>query len=83
MEMRSYMGVEYMRSGAIILLREMADAQGGQAPLPSRLKAKAARRKKGAKPERRPFDCKTLPRNGSVHDRSSERDGPEILGRKP
>jgi hypothetical protein len=27
MEMRSYMGVEYMRSGATILLREMADAQ--------------------------------------------------------
>ena len=27
MELRSYMGVEYMRSGAMILLREMADAQ--------------------------------------------------------
>ena len=56
MEMRSYMGVEYMRSGAIILLREMADAQD-KAPLPSRLKAKAARRKKGLRLERRPLDC--------------------------
>jgi hypothetical protein len=30
METRSYMGVEYMRSGAMILLREMADAQRAQ-----------------------------------------------------
>jgi hypothetical protein len=27
MEMRSYMGVEHMHSGAMVLLREMADAQ--------------------------------------------------------
>jgi hypothetical protein len=27
LETRSYIGVEYMRSGAIVLLREMADAQ--------------------------------------------------------
>ena len=27
METRSYMGVEYMRSGALVLLREMAHAQ--------------------------------------------------------
>jgi len=30
METRSYMSVEYMRSGAMILLREMADAQRAQ-----------------------------------------------------
>ena len=32
METRSYMGVEYMRSGALVLLREMAHAQRLQSP---------------------------------------------------
>ena len=46
MEMRSYMGVEHMRLGAMILLREMADAQRVQSTLPRPLRAKAAQRKK-------------------------------------
>jgi len=44
MEMRSYLGVEHMRSGAIVLLREMADAE--------RMKdtpAKPAKRKSSSK----------------------------------
>ena len=48
METRSYMGVEYMRSGA---LREC------KAPLPSRLTAKAAQRKTEAERKRRLLDC--------------------------
>ena len=32
METRSYMGVEYMRSGALILLRDMAHAQRQSTP---------------------------------------------------
>ena len=46
MEMRSYMGVEYMRSGAIILLREMADAQGGQSTPAKPTKGKSSSKKK-------------------------------------
>jgi hypothetical protein len=46
MEMRSYMGVEYMRSGAIILLREMADAQGLQSPPTKRTKGKSSSKKR-------------------------------------
>ena len=57
MEMRSYMGVEYMRSGAIILLREMADAQGVQSTPAKPTKGKSSSKKKRAEPERRPFDC--------------------------
>jgi hypothetical protein len=54
MEMRSYMGVEHMRSGAMILLREMADAQRGQStPAKPTKRAKAARRKKEAEPQGR------------------------------
>jgi hypothetical protein len=47
MEMRSYMGVEHMRSGAMILLREMADAQRVQ-----RTPAKPAKSKSSAKKKR-------------------------------
>ena len=48
MEMRSYMGVEYMRSGAIILLREMADAQGVQStPAKPTKRQKQLEEKKG------------------------------------
>ena len=46
MEMRSYMGVEYMRSGAIILLREMADAQGVQSTSAKPTKGKSSSKKK-------------------------------------
>jgi hypothetical protein len=46
MEMRSYMGVEYMRSGAIILLREMADAQGLQSTPAKRTKGKSSSKKR-------------------------------------
>jgi hypothetical protein len=45
METRSYMGVEYMRSGAMVLLREMADAQRVQGTQAKRLRAKAAKKK--------------------------------------
>ena len=44
METRSYMGVEYMRSGAMVLLREMT-LRECKAPRPSRLRAKAAKKK--------------------------------------
>ena len=47
MEMRSYMGVEYMRSGAIILLREMADARGVQSAPAKPIKSKSSSKKKG------------------------------------
>ena len=46
MEMRSYMGVEYMRLGAIILLREMADAQGVQSTPAKPTKGKSSSKKK-------------------------------------
>ena len=47
MEMRSYMGVKHMRSGAKELLREMADAQGVQST-----PAKPAKSKSGSKKKR-------------------------------
>lgn len=47
MEMRSYMGVEHMRSGAMILLREMADAQRVQ-----RTTAKPTKSNSGSKKKR-------------------------------
>jgi len=46
MEMRAYMGVEYMRSGAIILLREMADAKGVQSTPAKPTKGKSGSKKK-------------------------------------
>ena len=46
MEMRSYMGVEYMRLGAIILLREMADAQGVQSTPSKPTKGKSSSKKR-------------------------------------
>ena len=50
METRSYMGVEYMRSGAIVLLREMADAQRVQSTQAKPPKSKGSSKKKGAEP---------------------------------
>jgi hypothetical protein len=46
MEMRSYMGVEHMRSGAMILLREMADAQRLQSTPAKPAKSKSSSKKK-------------------------------------
>jgi len=45
METRSYMGVEYMRSGAMVLLREMADAQRVQSTQAKPLKSKGSLKK--------------------------------------
>jgi hypothetical protein len=45
MEMRSYMGVEHMRSGAMVLLREMADAQRVK-DTPAKAKRKSSAKKK-------------------------------------
>lgn len=47
MEMRSYMGVEYMRSGAIVLLREMADAQGMQSTSKPTKSKSSSKKKRG------------------------------------
>jgi hypothetical protein len=46
MEMRSYMGVEHMRSGAMILLREMADAQRVQSTPAKPTKSNSGLKKK-------------------------------------
>ena len=46
METRSYMGVEYMRSGAMILLREMADAQRSQST-PAKPSKDSSKKKRG------------------------------------
>jgi hypothetical protein len=46
MEMRSYMGVEHMRSGAMILLREMADARRVQGTPAKPAKSKSTSKKK-------------------------------------
>ena len=46
MEMRSYMGVEHMRSGATILLREMADAHRVQSTPAKPTKSKSHSKKK-------------------------------------
>jgi hypothetical protein len=46
METRSYMGVEYMRSGAMILLREMADAQRVQSTPTKPTNSKSSSKKK-------------------------------------
>ena len=46
MEMRSYMGVEHMRSGAMILLREMADAQRVQSTPAKSTKSNSGLKKK-------------------------------------
>ena len=46
MEMRSYMGIEHMRSGAMTLLREMADAQGVQSTSAKPTKSKSGSKKK-------------------------------------
>ena len=48
METRSYMGVEYMRSGAMVLLREMADAQRVQSTQAKPPKSKGSLKKKEA-----------------------------------
>jgi len=45
METRSYMGVEYMRLGAMVLLREMADAQRVQSTQAKPLKSKGSLKK--------------------------------------
>jgi hypothetical protein len=42
---RSYMGVEYMRLGAMVLLREMADAQRVQSTQAKPLKSKGSLKK--------------------------------------
>jgi hypothetical protein len=47
METRSYMGVEYMRSGAMVLLREMADAQRVQGTQAKPPKSKGSKEKRG------------------------------------
>jgi len=47
MEMRSYMGVEHMRSGAMILLREMADAQRVQSTAAKPVNSKSSSKKRG------------------------------------
>ena len=46
MEMRSYMGIEHMRSGAMTLLREMADAQRVQSTPAKPTKSKSGSKKK-------------------------------------
>ena len=46
METRSYVGVEYMRSGAMVLLREMADAQRVQSTQAKPTKGKSGSKKK-------------------------------------
>ena len=50
MEMRSYMGVEHMRSGAMIFLREMADAQRVQITRAKTAKSTSSSKKKEAEP---------------------------------
>jgi hypothetical protein len=45
---RSYIAVEYMRSGAIILLRQMADAERGRGVAAKPAKSKSSQRKKKA-----------------------------------
>jgi hypothetical protein len=46
METRSYLGVEYMRSGAMVLLREMADAQRVQSTPTKPTNSKSSLKKK-------------------------------------
>ena len=46
METRSYMGVEYMRSGALVLLREMAHAQRLQSTPAKPIKSNGSSKKK-------------------------------------
>ena len=46
MEMRSYMGVEHMRSGAMVLLREMADSQSVKDTPAKPAKRKSSQKKK-------------------------------------